>query len=201
MKKELKDRLQIDRLQIVIAFLALIVASLALYISIPPEERPKDITLEETKRNVYLSEFLVLEYLDKTNYIDKLESLESPKKLSYDKQKIILKINPESGSKRRIKIFLTDSNNIIRYADSLSAKCIEENLNNESSFKGNSYEIDNFKINIIFDFTETHAEEIGRRDDGTWILNIIVLNDEGQTTLFVTKAIEFEDTKLKDKWL
>lgn len=154
------------------------------------------INLQKT-RSVYLSEIIDTKFLNiNTQQPDTLKYFNiNPKQLIYGEQGTIVLFIDGVNEYRKIKIFVTDQNNIIRFADDKTASYINDDINNESIFYSNSKQISiekNTKIN--FNILPSNDEII----DGVWKINILIFQENGETSLFISKeiAIEKESTDL-----
>lgn len=145
------------------------------------------ITLQNTEK-VYLSKTIDHKYLN-INALqpDTLKEFIFPNQIRYGEQATFaLTIDGIEGY-RKIKIFLTDPNNIIRFADDRTASYISVNQNNESRFEIDSHQVSiNKKILINLNIPESNSEIIG----GSWNFNIIILKENGETSLFISKPID-----------
>jgi|GEM_PF-4628410 len=145
------------------------------------------ITLQNTDK-VYLSNSINIKYLNINAFQpDTLKEFNFPNYIRYGEQSTFALIIDGTEGSRKIKIFLTDSNNIIRFADDRTASYINTNQNNESEFEISSHQINlNKKILINLNIPESNSEIIG----GNWNFNIIILKENGETSLFISKPIE-----------
>jgi hypothetical protein len=96
------------------------------------------ITLQKTK-NAHFSDIISDKYLNVLNYQpDTLKDFNFPDSMTYGEQ-VTFNVRIDGNDEfRKIKVFLIDPNNIIRFADEKTASYINSNLNNESIFETNS---------------------------------------------------------------
>jgi len=186
--------------------LSFIIALVLLLFSIvPPSEifgKEEDITnsdiyLQKT-RYVYFADIVDATYLDTTsNQLDSTIIFDCPDQLSYgNPTSINLKIDGFQEI-RKIKIFLVDPNNIINFADQKTAEFINENSNNKSLINSDSKKI---SINKIIPIQFMIPSSSSRISDGTWKLNIIILNENDETSLIIVKEINVAEKKSTYKY-
>ena len=178
---------------------------LLLFIIVPPEKilnneeviKNSDINLQKT-RSVYFTEAVDVVFLDITsNQPDSKIMFNCPDQLFYgDPTLIILKIDGISEI-RKIKVFLVDPNNIIKFADQQTAEFINEHSNNKSLINSDSTAI---SINKIIPIQFQIPSSSSRISDGTWKLNIIILNENDETSLIIVKELNVAGKKPTTKY-
>lgn len=173
---------------------------LVIFTIVPPDEifnneedfKNSDINLQKT-RPVYFAEAIDVVYLDITsNQPDSKIMFNCPNQLYYgDPTSIILKIDG-IGEIRKIKVFLVDPNNIVKFADQKTADFINEHSNNKSLIDSDSTAI---SINKIIPIQFQIPASSSQISDGTWKLNIIILNENDKTSLIIVKELKIAEKK------
>ena len=179
---------------------------LLIFTIIPPDEifnaeaeiKNPYISLQKTK-NVYFAEIVDSTYLDITsNQPDTIIMFSCPSRLYYG-ESISLSLNVDGvHENRKIKVFLVDTNNIIRYADHKSAEFINRDLKNKNLSDSDSIRID-IKKNIPIQFQIPSSSS--RISEGTWILNIIIFNENDETSLVAVKELDISEKKQTTNFL
>ena len=149
------------------------------------------INLQKT-RGIYLSEIVDEKFLSvNAKQSDTLIKFDIyPKQLVYGEQGSIALFIDGVNEYRNIKVLITDQNNIVRFADDKTAKYIDNNIDNKSIFSTNSNQISIKKKTIInFNILPSNYEII----DGVWKINIIILKENNDISLFISKEISIEN--------
>jgi len=145
------------------------------------------ITIQNT-RNAYLSDTIDQKYLEINTNPDTIKEFKFPSQIIYGRLATFeLKIDGVESS-RNIKIFITDPNNIIRFADDKTANYINANMYNKSRFETDSHQVNiDKKILINLNIPPSNSQII---EGENWKVNLIILKENGETSLFITKSID-----------
>ena len=158
-------------------------------------DNPYYITIQNT-RNAYISDTIDKKYLEINTNPDTIKYFNVPSQIIYGRQATIeLKIDGIEGY-RNIKIFLTDPNNIIRFADDKTANYINSNIDNKSRFEIDSHQVNiDTKILINLNIPPSNNQI---NEGENWKINIIILKENGEISSFISKSININNKELHE---
>ena len=145
-----------------------------------------------------ISDTIDQKYLEINTNPDTIKEFNSPSQIIYGRLATFeLKIDGVE-SYRNIKIFITDPNNIIRFADDKTANYINANMYNKSRFETDSHQVNiDKKILINLNIPPSNSQII---EGENWKVNLILLKENGETSLFITKSIDIVKKPDTEPW-